>query len=45
MKYSILTLQIVYEEDVVYARQRARQIAQLCGFNQTEQNTHKYSCF
>ena len=37
MKYSILTLQIVYEEDVVYARQRARQIAQLCGFNQTEQ--------
>lgn len=37
MKYSILTLEIVYEEDVVYARQRARHIAQLCSFNQTEQ--------
>lgn len=37
MKYRIMMLQILYEEDVVYARQRARQIAKLCGFNQTEQ--------
>lgn len=37
MKYRILLVQVLYEEDVVYARQRARQIAQLCKFNTTEQ--------
>jgi signal transduction histidine kinase len=37
MKYAILTIEIRFEQDVVQARQRARQIAQLIGFDHHEQ--------
>ncbi len=37
MTLSILKVDIRYEEDVVLARQRARSIAELLGFNTTEQ--------
>ena len=37
MTFKILTLEIRYEQDVVLTRQRTRQIAELLGFNVTEQ--------
>ncbi len=37
MSWSILTVSIRYERDTVAARQRARQIARLLGFNQLDQ--------
>lgn len=37
MTLKILTLEIRYEQDVVLTRQRTRQIAELLGFNVTEQ--------
>src|SRR6185503_12641012 len=37
MSWSILTVSLKYEDDVVIARQRARQIAQLLGFDGQDQ--------
>src|SRR4051812_45444339 len=37
MKIPILTVEIRYEHDVVLSRQRARQIAELLGFDRLEQ--------
>jgi anti-sigma regulatory factor (Ser/Thr protein kinase) len=37
MSYSIINLSIEYEHDVVLARQRAREIAALLGFDNQDQ--------
>ncbi|MEJ5362382.1 MAG: response regulator [Spirochaetota bacterium] len=37
MQYPLLTVQILYEEDIVQVRQRAKTIAKECGFSETEQ--------